>query len=221
LNAIVPPLAVADDLLGFMLFPGTGRWEVAVWRDHALVGTVVFVLPGAAHAPGGPATAAARHPPAGWRLFVSAAGDLSLFYPADWHLAGTDLTPEVGDPAHVVALGTFSMAPADHNCTNVPVNALEALTPADAFVAIREQLSGYGGPPRPPRFDATSGTDLTEGDARVCLGHPLAGNGRWIDFDDGGRDFLALVAVGAEATPARRAQAFDILNSFEVRPLGP
>jgi hypothetical protein len=44
---IVPTLASGKDFAGYMLFPTPGRWEVEIWDGQALVGNVLFTLPGA------------------------------------------------------------------------------------------------------------------------------------------------------------------------------
>jgi len=41
----VPALAAGDDYLGYMLFPGAGRWDVELWNANVLVGNILFVLP--------------------------------------------------------------------------------------------------------------------------------------------------------------------------------
>jgi hypothetical protein len=46
LTVTVPILASGDDFIGYMLFPGPGRWEVEIWDGQALVGNVLFILPG-------------------------------------------------------------------------------------------------------------------------------------------------------------------------------
>jgi hypothetical protein len=46
LTVTVPRLASGNDLIGYMLFPKAGRWDVEVWRGNSLVGNIVFALPG-------------------------------------------------------------------------------------------------------------------------------------------------------------------------------
>jgi hypothetical protein len=156
--------------------------------------------------------------------YTNRARSITLNYPAHWQIAHQLLTPDLGLPAYeVVALGTFPMAPADHNCAQVPVNALEAMSPTDAFVWIGERQDYAAGtfPPRPAGFTPDLGTDVTTGtdysaQPDGCLDHPLAGTARVIGFEDHGRSFYALVAVGTDATPGRAAEAYEILNSFSV-----
>jgi hypothetical protein len=45
LTAAVPALALGDGFVGYMLFPGSGRWDIEVWQGDALVGNILFVLP--------------------------------------------------------------------------------------------------------------------------------------------------------------------------------
>jgi hypothetical protein len=70
--------------------------------------------------------------------------------------------------------------------------------------------------PRPKSFGATSGTDALQGDLPQCLNHPLAGSARYIAFYDHGRHINVIVAIGSTASPERRADVFEILNSFRA-----
>jgi hypothetical protein len=173
----------------------------------------------------------ARHPriaspPNGNTTYTNSARSITLDYPAHWQIAHELLTPHLGlpgEPYEVVALGTFPMAPADHNCAHVPVNALETMSRTDAFVWIGERPDYAAGtfPPRPANFTPDLGTDVTTGtdysaQPDGCLDHPLAGTARVISFEDHGRSFYALVAIGTDATPGRAAEAYEILNSFSI-----
>jgi hypothetical protein len=168
----------------------------------------------------------------GSQTYSNAARGVTLRYPADWKVANTVLTPNLGSsasaPYEIVALGTFPMTPADHNCAQEPVNALEAMSSTDAFVWIGERSDYPPGtlPPRPARFDPEGGTDgalvdITQEPAG-CLNHPLAGSSRQFGFEDHGRSFFVTVAIGSQVTPERRAEAWQILNSLAVSPtVGP
>jgi hypothetical protein len=146
---------------------------------------------------------------------------IHLRYPKDWRVANRNLTPGLGDPHEVVSLGTFAMKPADHNCTQVPVNALEAMGPKDAFISIQATKGGspQGFTPRPGYFGPTSGLDGAKG-AGSDLGACIDGKSnlflRWISFPEQGGGFLAIVAIGRDATPKRQAQVWQILNSLSV-----
>ncbi|MDP9331748.1 MAG: hypothetical protein M3Q30_00330 [Actinomycetota bacterium] len=156
-----------------------------------------------------------------WQTFTSRTGDLQVEYPPDWNVAAAVLTPQLTDPHEILALGTFAMAPADHNCAHIPVNALEQMSPTDAFIWITER-TGTGNDPawnfgrRPASIDVTSGTDANGGDLAACLNRPLLGTARAVSFDDHRRHFTITYAIGADATQQRRADVLAILNSFRV-----
>ena len=44
-SVTIPALAAGDDYLGYMLFPGPGRWDVELRNANVLVGNILFVLP--------------------------------------------------------------------------------------------------------------------------------------------------------------------------------
>jgi hypothetical protein len=156
-----------------------------------------------------------------WQTFTSPTGDLQIKYPPDWNVAPAVLTPHLTDPHEILALGTFTMAPADHNCAHIPVNALEEMLPTDAFIWITERTGTDNDPawtfgPRPTSIDPTSGTDANGGDLAACLNHPLRGSARAVSFDDHSRHFTITYAIGADATQQRHADVVAILNSFQV-----
>jgi hypothetical protein len=160
--------------------------------------------------------------PTGWKTFATPDGSVTVRYPPDWQLAGTNLMPNLGDPAEILALATFAMTPSDHNCAQFPVNSLEAMGPTDALIWVTERRGGLGIAaydlgPRPPTFGPTSGTDALQGELPDCINHPLAGTASTITFDDHGRHFYLDFAIGSQVAPERRAQVFDILNSFTVK----
>ncbi|MDQ1457022.1 MAG: hypothetical protein QOH28_2642 [Actinomycetota bacterium] len=156
-----------------------------------------------------------------WQTFTSRTGDVQIEYPPDWNVAPAVLTPHLSDPHEVLALGTFTMAPADHNCAHIPVNALEQMSPTDAFIWITERTGTDNDPawnfgPRPASIDPTSGTDANGGDLAACLNRPLLGTERAVSFDDHSRHFTITYAIGTDATQQRRADVLVILNSFHV-----
>jgi hypothetical protein len=156
-----------------------------------------------------------------WQTFASHTGDLQIKYPPDWNVAAAVLTPQLTDPHEILALGTFTMAPADHNCAHIPVNALEQMSPTDAFIWITERTGTDNDPawnfgPRPTSIDPTSGTDANGGDLAACLNHPLLGTARAVSFDDHNRHFTITYAIGDDATQRRRADVLVTLNSFQV-----
>jgi hypothetical protein len=156
-----------------------------------------------------------------WSTFTSRTGDLEIKYPPDWQLAARVLTPHLSDPHEVLALGTFPMQAADHNCAHIPVNALEQMARTDGFIWITERTGTAEMPAsnfglRPTVIGPRTGADANQGDLSACLNHPLAGTARAISFDDHDRHFTITYALGSDVSPQRRSDLLRILNSFRV-----
>ncbi|MBA2462372.1 MAG: hypothetical protein H0V45_11500, partial [Actinobacteria bacterium] len=54
-------------------------------------------------------------------------GGLTVRYPETWRRSATPLTPHLGDPVEVLALGTYSLRPGGDRCAHQPVNAVDDL----------------------------------------------------------------------------------------------
>jgi PASTA domain len=168
-------------------------------------------------------------PPTGLTSYTNTERNIAIDYPPSWRVAPELLTPALGRPPYeLAAIGTFPMAPADHNCAHIPVNALEAMTATDAFVWIGERVDYSLGtfPPRPARITPDQGTDVTNGtdysaQPDGCLDHPLAGTARVFTFEDHQRSIYALVALGSDVSAERAAEAYEILNSVSTDVAGP
>ncbi|MBA3366918.1 MAG: hypothetical protein H0U03_14245 [Actinobacteria bacterium] len=173
---------------------------------------------GASESNGSPDRAGARQqgtlpqPLPEWRNHQSEEHRFSVRYPSRWQLSRERLTPTLGDPLEILALGTYPLRPGGERCANWPVKALEDLGPADAFVAVLERAKPYpqsGYPPRPPSF----GLPIDDQTGRFCV--PDARRlDTWMSFSDEGRAFYLLVAMGKSASPQTRAELERVLNSL-------
>jgi hypothetical protein len=136
--------------------------------------------------------------------------------PDGWRQAARSLTPDLTDPLEVLSVATFPLERGRAEaCAHMPVGALEAIGPRDAFVTLMERGTGAAGfPSRPEHFGPELGGpsevgECTERDAYTD---------HWFGFADAGRSFHVLVAFGPDAPPARRAEAWRVLDSLEVDP---
>ena len=137
-------------------------------------------------------------------------------YPAAWHRAAHRLTPALADPREVISVGT-GMLPAGGPCAQFPTRAVAAVSDDGAFVSVQIRSRRHD-PSRAPlasRLTFRSGTPLANVE---CAGTPNRPVGRWIAFQDAGREVYAILVVGRHASPERRAQALAVLNSLRVLP---
>lgn len=151
-------------------------------------------------------------------------------YPPTWHRA-TALTPALADPVEILSLGTGDLSSGGHSCAQFPVAAPEAMSPTDAFVTVQERLSREGAglrpgqpwdeaagfPPRPDQFPPSDSKNVSE--VVDCLAAPPVFDHWWFAFNDAGRGFHVLVAIGTQASDQTRGQTWAILDSlrFERR----
>jgi hypothetical protein len=156
--------------------------------------------------------------PAPPRVTYSAHG-VAVMLPTGWQHARATLTPYLGDPRQVLAVGTFPLRYRQTGCAHVPGSALEDLGPRDAFVELEERGRVTGSdrqefPPRPARFGPKLGTPS---EASECV--PKANfTERWIAFTDASRYFYARVAFGPKTAADERDQTWSILDSLKVDP---
>lgn len=143
---------------------------------------------------------------------------ITVTLPAGWQRAARSLTPNLGDPREVVAVGTFPLRYRQTDCAHMPGSALEDVGPADAFVTVQERgkdASPRGFPPRPEHFGPRLGGGGSE--AGACV--PKARfTDHWFTFGDAGRYFHVLVAFGPQATAKTRRQARAILDDLKIDP---
>ena len=156
----------------------------------------------------------------------------AVTYPNDWTVAEENLTPWLGEPGEILSLGTFplevSTDPDDElRLFGPPVapKALEDMTSEDAFVSLQESGVDVGlFDPRPDRFGPLECEDAIYG----CRpsDHPDAPDAArnepfrawWIPFQDSGRGFYLFVAIGNEATPELREEAWAVADSMAFDP---
>lgn len=144
-------------------------------------------------------------------------------YPSDWIVADENLTPWLSSPWEILSLGTFPLRisedPEDGlRIWDAPVvpAALEDMTSEDALVSLQEAgLGGFGDRYRRP---ATFGPRGCEESILECTPQEDPFNvpfdAWWIPFKDAGRGFYLFVAIGDEATPELRDQAWAVADSL-------
>lgn len=136
---------------------------------------------------------------------------LGVHVPEGWQVASQSLTPNLGDPREILSLGTAPMRPGG-SCAQQPVRALDALGPTDAFISIQERRSEAGNPPRPRSFQAKLEDRFFN--IELCTDaddfKPY-----WFAFNDAGRDFYLLAALGADASAQRTRQFWEVLDSLD------
>lgn len=143
--------------------------------------------------------------------------DFSVRVPAGWHVAGESLTPKLTDPVEILAAGTLAdLRPVEGECAHVPVGALEALGPRDAFVTVQERLGAGRFPPRPQSFALVG--RVRHGSAQTCAQGERRLAEYWVEFADAGRRFHVLIAFGPQAPPERRREALALLDSLRFEP---
>jgi hypothetical protein len=107
-----------------------------------------------------------------WTTYDDQEGRFSIRYPAAWERSMQSLTPGLTDPREIVSVGSYHMRPGGELCAHLPVNALEDLSPADAFLTVQERaqphLADY--PPRPTQFDLGKPTEGFDGE--LCVREP-------------------------------------------------
>jgi hypothetical protein len=131
--------------------------------------------------------------------------------PAGWSRAHQSLTPLLVDPREILTVATFPLRLHDSSCAQNP-GALADIGSRDVLVTVQER-AGTPKPeflPRPTRFTAGMGFSS---EATGCVLHPKF-SARVIDFRDGPRFFVALVAIGISAPTYARREAFAILDSL-------
>lgn len=145
-----------------------------------------------------------------------------LTYPADWHLADENLTPNLSNPREVFSVGSFTLAPGGPNCAQAPTQALQDMGKTDVFLTVQERtdastLSGFD--PWPDNFGPTPGSsenvfyDCLDPDERQDLSAI-----HWISFTENVRYFHALVAIGQDADPEDIAAVWKTLDRLVILP---
>lgn len=169
-----------------------------MWRNAMVLSLLIAVFAGCGgdgdHAGPGPSPVVTVH---GVRLRLE----------PGWHLAATNLTPDLVRPRDILSVGTFPMEPGGA-CDQAPSRAYSEMGQRDGLITILEsggKISGF--PPRPPHFRIPARRGSFE-----CAPHGL--NAQEFLFSDAGRHFYAFVALGDKG-PLRQAES--ILDSFTAR----
>jgi hypothetical protein len=153
---------------------------------------------------------------------TTVSSDIEVRLPDGWTRAKANILPTLSDPRLVFAAATYPLEPADHNCAQIPTNALEQLGPHDAFVWIT-QRSGFASSfesfaARPETIFLTSGDDALPGDLPTCLDRPLRGSARTLRIVTNGQALYVNWAVGTDVSAERLAQLSTILDHFRAVP---
>lgn len=191
-------------------------WAVA---GTAVVLLTVFIAP---RLPTNPPTNTPDRTVSAWEVVDLEDASMVLSYPADWHLAEANLTPNLGDPREVFSLGSFPLEPGGQNCAQVPTRALHDMEATDVLLTVQERINDAipsGFDRRPDNFGPTPDSAnnvfydcLEAGDrADVSAIH-------WIAFTDAGRYFYALVAIGSSADPKDVSAIWDTLDRLVILP---
>ena len=137
--------------------------------------------------------------------------------PAGWSRAQQSLTPHLVDPREILTVATFPLRRHSGPCVQEP--ALADMGPRDVLVTVQER-AGTPGPEfvaRPRRFTAGMGF---QGEGTACVRH-ASFSAHVIDFRDGTRFFVALVAIGKSARADARRAGFAVLDSLRFGPYTP
>ena len=156
--------------------------------------------------------------PVGMTRFSDERRGFEVTFPSGWMRAETVLTPNLGDPAEVLSVGTVQPVPNGESarCAQHPVDTMERVGPRDVFVTIQERANAVSGemPAGPPQLDAVV-PDHSE--TIECLRRGVPFRTYWMPFQIGGRGFYADAAVGDDVPSERRAELQAVLDSFHVR----
>jgi len=156
--------------------------------------------------------------PVGMTRFSDERRGFQVTFPSGWMRAETVLTPNLGDPAEVLSVGTVEPVPNGESarCAQHPVDTMERVGPRDVFVTIQERANAVSGEMRagPPQLDAVvpDGSETIE-----CVTRDVPYRTYWMPFQIGGRGFYADAAVGDDVPPQGRAELQAVLDSFHVR----
>jgi hypothetical protein len=145
------------------------------------------------------------------------ADSLDFNLPEGWQVAETPLTPNLADPSELLAVGTFHLRPGGDNCAHMPQAAMEDMGPEDALVSLQERSApDESFAPRPASFGPVL-TGISFGDAFECTEASQRGDIGvlvWLSFQDRGRGFYLLVAMGTNVSDETRRQIVAFLDNL-------
>jgi len=154
-----------------------------------------------------------------WTTTGVARYGVDVSVPPGWKVAPRTLTPHLLDPREIVSVSTFATGVPIERCAQLPAAALRRMRATDALVTVQER--GNGSPanaPRPVRFANAMFEPVSPVLVRPCAGPGFTGSLTMADFSDGPRNLTALVAFGADASPAVRGDAYAILDRMRFDP---
>lgn len=155
----------------------------------------------------------------------------TITYPDGWAVADKNLTPWLSSPSEILSLGTFPLRVSEHTddgfrLFDAPVApaALQDMQADDAFISLQESggVSAGSTESRPDYFgplgcdESIYGCHPSEELPRPWRDAPF--RAWWIPFEDAGRAFYLFVAIGTEATPQLRQQAWAVADSISFEP---
>jgi hypothetical protein len=135
--------------------------------------------------------------------------EFSIAVPPGWQAASTKLT---GRAETELAVGTFKLVPTPNS--SCPSRAFEDLGPKDTLIMVWEIGANDDLPGRPKHFTAT----LDWNSGVICAQFAERGTVGVFSFRERGRGFAVWLVVGDDLPDHRRATAYRILDSLEVRP---
>jgi hypothetical protein len=154
-------------------------------------------------------------------------------YPVGWIVADENLTPWLSSPGEILSLGTFPLRVSEDpedglRIWDAPVApaALADMEAGDALLSIQEtsNVDPDFFEPRPATFgplgceDAIYGCRPSEDPDLPDAARNVPFRAWWIPFRDEGRSFYLFVAIGNEATPERRDEAWAVADSLAFGP---
>jgi hypothetical protein len=159
------------------------------------------------------------------RTFRDATDGLTVEVPDGWVVADENLTPWLSEPSEILSLGTFPLRVSEHpedglRIWDAPVApaAFADMTAVDVLLSLQEREGGLGGGdlPRPASFRSDR-CDPQIG----CGAGDIPFRAWWFPFEDSGRGFYLTVAIGNDASPELRAQAWAVADSLDFEPNEP
>jgi hypothetical protein len=158
---------------------------------------------------------------------------LAITFPGAWKIAEENLTPWLSSPTEILSLGTFPLRVSEDpedgfRLFDAPVApaALADMTADDAFVSLQEsggRVSAFIDE-RPDHFgplpceEAIYGCRPSEDPDLPADWRNVPFRGWWIPFRDSERAFYLFVAIGNEATPELREEAWTVADSLVFDP---
>jgi len=156
----------------------------------------------------------------------------TVTYPNDWTVTDENLTPWLSSPSEILSLGTFPLRVSEHaddgfRLFDAPVApaALQDMQSDDAFISLQESGGvSAGSTENRPDYFGPRGCDESIYGCRPSQELPEAWRKApfrawWIPFEDKGRAFYLFVAIGTEATPQLRQQAWAVADSILFEPV--